>query len=78
MAATPAAVAAIHLAVLADHGPDAKAWLKDAETHDGSWWPDVSAWLDERCGELKPAPKELGSTRLQPLDDAPGTYVFDK
>lgn len=61
-----------------EHGPDAKAWLTGAETHQGSWWNDVSQWLDERCGELKPAPKEMGSTRLQPLAEAPGTYVFDK
>jgi polyhydroxyalkanoate synthase len=61
-----------------DHGSDAKEWLKGAETHQGSWWNDVSQWLDTRTGELKPAPKEMGSTRLQPLADAPGTYVFDK
>ncbi|GGU13941.1 PHA/PHB synthase family protein [Nocardioides albus] len=61
-----------------EHGPDSRTWLKGAETHEGSWWPDVSRWLDERSGELKPAPKELGSIRLQPLAEAPGTYVFDK
>lgn len=61
-----------------DHGADAKAWLTGAETHQGSWWNDVARWLDERTGDLKPAPKEMGSTRLQPLADAPGTYVFDK
>lgn len=61
-----------------DHGADAKAWLKGAETRQGSWWNDGTAWLNERCGDLKPAPKELGSTRLQPLADAPGTYVYDK
>ena len=59
-------------------GLDAKTWLKGAETHQGSWWVDVSTWLDERCGDLKPAPKELGSVRLQPLAAAPGTYVFDR
>lgn len=61
-----------------DHGADAKAWLTGAETHQGSWWNDVAQWLNERTGDLKPAPKELGSTRLKPLADAPGTYVFDK
>ncbi|NYI44243.1 polyhydroxyalkanoate synthase [Nocardioides aromaticivorans] len=61
-----------------DHGADATTWLKGAETHQGSWWNDVAQWLDERTGELKPAPKEMGSTRLRPLADAPGTYVFDK
>ncbi|MBU2694208.1 alpha/beta hydrolase [Pimelobacter sp. 30-1] len=61
-----------------EHGPDATAWLKGAQTHQGSWWTDVSEWLDERCGERVPAPKDLGSTRLRPLVEAPGTYVFDK
>ncbi|GAA3677988.1 class II poly(R)-hydroxyalkanoic acid synthase [Nocardioides ginsengisoli] len=61
-----------------EHGADPKAWLKGAETHQGTWWNDVSGWLEERCGERVPAPKELGSTRLQPLAEAPGTYVFDK
>ncbi len=55
-----------------------KTWLKGAETHQGTWWTDVAPWLDERCGDLVPAPKELGSVRLQSLADAPGTYVFDK
>jgi len=61
-----------------DDVSDAKVWLKGAETHQGSWWTDVAQWLDARCGELRPAPAELGSTRLTPLVDAPGTYVFDK
>ncbi len=61
-----------------DDTADAQTWLKGAETHQGTWWTDVAAWLDARCGDLKPAPDELGSTRLRPLADAPGTYVFDK
>jgi polyhydroxyalkanoate synthase len=61
-----------------DTSLDAKSWLKGAETHQGTWWTDVSTWLAERSGDLVPAPKELGSTRLQPLAPAPGTYVFDK
>ena len=61
-----------------DHTVDATTWLKGAQTHQGSWWNDVAQWLDERTGELKPAPEEMGSTRLKPLAEAPGTYVFDK
>ena len=57
---------------------DAKVWLKGAETHQGTWWTDVAVWLNERCGDLEPAPEQLGSVRLQPLAEAPGTYVFDK
>ena len=57
---------------------DPQAWLKGAETRQGSWWGDLSAWLDERGGARVPAPEKLGSTRLPELAPAPGTYVFDK
>jgi polyhydroxyalkanoate synthase len=61
-----------------DPTPDPKTWLQGAETRPGTWWNDVSPWLDARCGDLKPAPKELGSVRLPELAPAPGTYVFEK
>jgi polyhydroxyalkanoate synthase subunit PhaC len=57
---------------------DAQQWLQTAETQQGSWWPDIVAWLGEHCGAEKPAPKRLGGRGLQPLVDAPGTYVFDR
>jgi polyhydroxyalkanoate synthase len=57
---------------------DALQWLKTVETQQGSWWPDLVAWLGERCGVEKPAPRRLGGRGLQPLVDAPGTYVFDR
>jgi polyhydroxyalkanoate synthase subunit PhaC len=57
---------------------DTQQWLKTAEAQQGSWWPDLVAWLGERCGPEKPAPKRLGGRGLQPLVDAPGTYVFDR
>ncbi len=52
-------------------------WLKTAQTVPGSWWPDLLAWLGDRCGADKPAPAQLGGGGLRPLVDAPGTYVFD-
>jgi len=61
-----------------DDTADPKVWLKGAETHEGTWWTDVSAWLNTRSGELVPAPTELGTTHLPPLADAPGSYVLDK
>jgi polyhydroxyalkanoate synthase subunit PhaC len=57
---------------------DPQQWLKTAHTEHGSWWPDALAWLGERCGADKAAPKKLGGGGLQPLADAPGTYVFDR
>jgi polyhydroxyalkanoate synthase len=52
-------------------------WLKTAESGPGSWWPDMLAWLGDRCGTDKPAPEEPGGGGLRPLAAAPGTYVFD-
>ena len=57
--------------------PAAADWLKAAQTQEGSWWPDLAAWLADRCGADKPAPAELGDGQLPPLAEAPGTYVFD-
>ena len=56
---------------------DAEDWLRTAETQQGSWWPDLLAWLGDRCGKQEPAPNELGGGGLRPIIDAPGTYVFD-
>jgi polyhydroxyalkanoate synthase len=63
--------------VAEDTPADPKAWLSRAETVRGSWWPDFTAWLGERCGEEIPAPTALGG-KLPELAEAPGTYVFDK
>ena len=61
-----------------DHAADADTWLKGAETREGSWWPDVVAWLADRGGTEKRAPNRLGGRRLRPMAEAPGTYVFDR
>ncbi|HZC54307.1 MAG TPA: alpha/beta fold hydrolase, partial [Mycobacterium sp.] len=60
-----------------DNPANAEEYLKTAESVQGSWWTDASAWLGERSGSLKPAPDHLGGAGLTPLADAPGTYVFD-
>jgi polyhydroxyalkanoate synthase len=57
--------------------PEARDWLAGAQTVPGSWWPDAVAWFAARCGPEKAAPEELGGSGLEPLVEAPGTYVFD-
>jgi polyhydroxyalkanoate synthase len=57
---------------------DPDQWLRQAETCQGSWWPDYAGWLAERCGEEKDAPAEPGGGGLVPICDAPGTYVYDR
>jgi len=56
---------------------DPQGWLRQAETCSGSWWPDYTAWLAERCGPEQTAPRKLGGGGLTPQSAAPGTYVHD-
>jgi poly(3-hydroxyalkanoate) synthetase len=56
---------------------DPQEWLRQAENGHGTWWPDYASWLAQRCGEERAAPEELGGRGLEPLGDAPGTYVYD-
>jgi polyhydroxyalkanoate synthase subunit PhaC len=55
--------------------PDSvEAWIAGATEHPGSWWPDWAAWLANRSGGKVPA-RDPGKGPLQPLEDAPGSYV---
>jgi polyhydroxyalkanoate synthase len=58
--------------------PDHRDWLAQAQTVQGSWWADYTAWLADRSGEMKDAPRKLGSAKFPPLDPAPGTYVLER
>jgi polyhydroxyalkanoate synthase subunit PhaC len=58
--------------------PDHRAWLAQAKTVQGSWWADYTSWLTGRSGEMKDAPRKLGSAKFPPLDPAPGTYVLER
>lgn len=49
-------------------------WLKGAKQHDGSWWPDWADWITARSGAKISAPIP-GDGKLDPLEDAPGSYV---
>ena len=60
-----------------DHSPpDPATWLAEAESVDGSWWPDFSSWLHARTGDTVPAPTALGGAAHPPLEPAPGTYAL--
>jgi polyhydroxyalkanoate synthase len=58
--------------------PDHRDWLAQAETAQGSWWPDYTTWLADRSGGMKDAPRTLGSAEFLPLDRAPGTYILQR
>jgi len=49
-------------------------WLKGAQEHKGSWWPDWRAWVEQFDPEQVPA-RAIGNEMYQPIEDAPGSYV---
>jgi polyhydroxyalkanoate synthase len=49
-------------------------WLKGAQEHQGSWWPDWREWLTSIDPEEVPA-RAVGSEALPAIEDAPGSYV---
>ncbi|ABD88367.1 PHA/PHB synthase family protein [Rhodopseudomonas palustris] len=49
-------------------------WIKGAQEHKGSWWPDWRQWLTGIDPEEVPA-RSVGTEALPPLEDAPGSYV---
>ncbi|RZT86640.1 polyhydroxyalkanoate synthase [Pseudonocardia sediminis] len=57
------------------HPPTAEEWLAESEATEGSWWPDLSAWLHARTGDERDAPQAAGGAEDPPLDPAPGRYV---
>ena len=54
---------------------DSALWLKEAEFHEGSWWPRWSDWLKRRSGK-KVSAREPGSKDYPAIMDAPGSYVL--
>lgn len=58
-------------------GLSPEAWRAGSTQHEGSWWRDWFAWLGARSGEMRTPPR-IGSDRHPPMEDAPGTYVFER
>jgi class II poly(R)-hydroxyalkanoic acid synthase len=65
--------ASYRVGVTDERDPD--RWLSAVDQRGDSWWPDYCAWLAERGGGQKAAPKSLGTRGLTPLEPAPGSYV---
>lgn len=54
--------------------PDLETWLAGATEHPGSWWPHWFEWIASLAAKRVPA-RQPGDGQLEPLGDAPGTYV---
>lgn len=53
---------------------NAEQWFEESEQHKGSWWSHWNSWLADYSGEEMDA-REPETGALDPLCDAPGTYV---
>ncbi|RDC71089.1 alpha/beta fold hydrolase [Rhodovulum sp. 12E13] len=54
-------------------------WQAAAEQRDGSWWPALVDWLRARSsGETAPPALGTQAGAYRPMEDAPGTYVFQR
>lgn len=51
-----------------------EGWMASATEHPGSWWPHWFGWLEKQAPRKVKA-REPGGGKLEPLADAPGTYV---
>jgi polyhydroxyalkanoate synthase len=60
---------------VSDEDPiDLDKWRAGSEAHDGSWWPDWSAWLGKRSGKKIDAAESFPQS-IPRLEPAPGRYV---
>ncbi len=57
-------------------GGDPDAWFAGAERQQGTWWEHWTAWVLERSGDERKAPRKLGARRHPTLAPAPGAYVL--
>lgn len=56
--------------------PDADAWFKGAQRHEGSWWPTWVESLQQREDNGMVPARVVGGGKLEVLEPAPGSYVL--
>jgi poly[(R)-3-hydroxyalkanoate] polymerase subunit PhaC len=54
--------------------PSAEAWFAGATQKPDTWWPSWERWVVKYGGGEVPA-RQPGEGKLQPIEDAPGSYV---
>jgi polyhydroxyalkanoate synthase len=59
-------------------GPD--EWAAAADSKEGSWWMDWTDWLAKHSAPERIKPPMMGAPGkgYAPIEDAPGTYVFQR
>ncbi len=54
--------------------PTPEEWFASATERPGSWWPSWQHWIAKYAGGAVPA-RQPGDGGLEPIEDAPGSYV---
>jgi poly[(R)-3-hydroxyalkanoate] polymerase subunit PhaC len=59
-------------------GPE--EWVAAADVKTGSWWAAWDHWLSKNSAADSVSPPTMGAPKkaYPPLEDAPGTYVFER
>ncbi len=55
-----------------------EAWLENAESRPGSWWPAWRDWLAAHRGGERRAPAKPGNAKYKAIEAAPGRYVKER
>lgn len=56
---------------------DPESWTEKQKNHKGSWWPELSTWLQSRSSDLTTPPTLAApKKKIEVICDAPGTYVM--
>jgi polyhydroxyalkanoate synthase len=73
----PPAAQKYHYWVTRDSAATLQAFVDKATEHKGSWWPDWLGWLKEQDPATVKAEgaRVPGKGKLEPIEDAPGSYV---
>jgi poly[(R)-3-hydroxyalkanoate] polymerase subunit PhaC len=58
-----------------ERAPTPEAWLQGAERQEESWWTDWQRWTMRYNGGRRVPARHPGDGLLQPIEDAPGSYV---
>ena len=61
-----------------DYPERSDEWLAGAEQHEGSWWPEWSAWMEAHSSGKSVPARVPGKGKLKAIEDAPGSYVRAK
>ena len=53
-------------------------WVAKADEHPGSWWPHWQKWIESMETGKRVKARKVGGEKIEPICDAPGTYVMER